>query len=166
MYAWRLGEILPDADITVLRGIEGARMRETYRSLAQQHGIQWRGRIYDRANPQSNDAPNQAINHVVTAVEACAMVAVAVTGTLPQFGFIHEDAAQAFCLDLADLYRDSITLPAAFAAVREVERTPGADLERTARRLVGRLVREKRLIPSMIDRIKDLIDGDDSDGDA
>lgn len=166
MYAWRLGEILPDADISVLRGIEGARMKETYRRLALQHGIQWRGRVYDRANPLGNDAPNQAINHAVSVVEACAMVAVAVTGTLPQLGFIHEDSGNSFCLDLADLFRDSITLPAAFSAVREVERAPGSDLERTTRRLAGRLVRERRLIPALIDRIKDLLDGNDGVGDA
>ncbi len=39
MYAWRLGEILPDCSIEVLRGIEGARMKETYRLLAQQFGV-------------------------------------------------------------------------------------------------------------------------------
>ena len=49
MYAWRLGEVLPHRDIAVLRGIEGARMKETYRLLAQQWGITWRGRRYDRA---------------------------------------------------------------------------------------------------------------------
>ena len=34
MYAWRMGEVLPHQDIAVLRGIEGARMKETYRLMA------------------------------------------------------------------------------------------------------------------------------------
>lgn len=166
MYALRMGEIFPDADITVLRGMEGARMKETYKRLSQQYSIPWKGRLYDRQNPERTDVANQAINHVVTVVEACAMIAVAVTGTLPQLGFIHEDSGNSFCLDITDLYRDSITLPVAFAAAREAMRNPELDLERTARRLAGQTVREKRLIPTMIDRIKGLLDGNDSRCDA
>ena len=39
MYAWRMGEVLPHSDIAVLRGIEGARMKETYRLMAMQIGV-------------------------------------------------------------------------------------------------------------------------------
>jgi CRISPR-associated protein Cas1 len=160
MYAWRLGEVLPEADIAVLRGIEGARMKETYQRLAEQFGIRWGGRRYDRANPEAADLPNQAINHAATAVEAAAMVAVAATGALPQLGFIHEDSGQSFCLDIADLYRDSVTLPVAFGAVREVTRKR-EPLERLVRKLAGRTFREQELIPKMIDRIKELFRADD-----
>jgi CRISP-associated protein Cas1 len=164
MYAFRLGEVVPHSEIAVLRGIEGARMKETYRRLAEQHGIDWRGRRYDRADPTSADLPNQAINHVATATEAASLVAVAASGALPQLGFIHEDSGHSFALDIADLYRDSITLPVAFAAVREIERQPGNSLERVARKLAGKTFRQKNLIPAMIDRIKDLLDVDDRSG--
>jgi CRISPR-associated protein Cas1 len=158
MYAWRLGEVLPHSDLVVLRGIEGARMKESYRQLAIQHGIDWGGRRYDRARPEMADAPNQAINHSATAVEAGAMVAVSATGTIPQLGFVHEDSANAFCLDIADLYRDTFTLPIAFSAVREFEKRPEQTLERVVRRLAGRAFQQQKLIPTMIDRIKDLFD--------
>jgi CRISP-associated protein Cas1 len=59
MYAWRLGEVLPHHDLDTLRGIEGARMKETYRQLARQYDIGWRGRRYDRQNPQFDDLPNK-----------------------------------------------------------------------------------------------------------
>ncbi|MFD1625186.1 type I-E CRISPR-associated endonuclease Cas1, partial [Azospirillum griseum] len=49
LYAWRLGEVLPHQDIAVLRGIEGARMKETYRLIAKRYGVGWDGRRYDRA---------------------------------------------------------------------------------------------------------------------
>lgn len=39
MYAVRLGEVFPHADLNVLRGIEGARMKETYALHAQRIGI-------------------------------------------------------------------------------------------------------------------------------
>lgn len=161
LYAWRLGEVLPHRDLDVLRGIEGARMKETYRLLAQQYGIEWKGRRYDRANPSSADLPNQAINHAATAVEAAAAIAVAATATLPQLGFIHEDSAIAFTLDIADLFRDRITLPIAFQAVRAAKRQPELSVDRHVRRIAGRTFREAKVISEMIDRIKELFDAND-----
>ncbi len=158
MYAWRLGEVFPRADIAVLRGMEGARMKETYKRLAQQHRLVWHGRRYDREHPEQTDLANQAINHVVTAVEATAMVAVAVTGAIPQLGFIHEDAGQAFTLDITDLFRDTITLPVAFTAAKEAEVRPADGVERIARRLAAKALRRKGVVLEMIDRIKQLLD--------
>ncbi len=158
LYAWRLGEVFPGAEIAVLRGMEGARMKETYKRLAAQFGVKWQGRRYDRDDPEATDLPNQAINHVVTAVEATAMVAVAVTGAIPQLGFIHEDAGRSFTLDVTDLYRDTVTLPVAFTAVRQAEGRPAEEMERIARRLTAKTLREKRIVLGMIDRIKELLD--------
>lgn len=163
MYAWRLGEVLPHADLDTLRGIEGARMRETYKMLARRFSIEWDGRRYDRSRPDSNDAPNQAINHAATAVEAAAMVAVAAVGAMPQLGFIHEDSGISLCLDIADLYRDSMTLPVAFAAVRDFRAKNGnlnSDLEPAVRRLAGRMFRKEKLVSQMIERIKELFTDD------
>lgn len=159
MYAWRLGEVFPDSQIEVLRGIEGARMKEIYKRTAEAYGIKWRGRRYDRSNPTAADIPNQAINHAATAVEAAAELAVTLVGAIPQLGFIHEDSGNAFTLDIADLFRDSITLPIAFAAAREAERRGDWNIDRLVRQIGGKLLREKKVIPSMIDRIKELFDG-------
>ena len=111
MYAIRLGEVLPHQEITALRGIEGSRMRRTYQNLSQRYGIQWRGRRYDRSDPLSADIPNQAINHAAVAVTSAAVIAVMATGAIPQLGFIHEASGDAFALDIADLFRDTVLLP-------------------------------------------------------
>jgi len=164
MYAMRLGELVPHSEISVLRGIEGARMKELYQGLAQQYGIEWRGRFYDRSHPDATDVPNQAINHAATAVEGAAMIAAAATGMIPQLGFIHEDAGIAFVLDIADLYRDSVTIPAAFAAVKENRGKYRGPIERAVRKMTGKFIRRNKVVPGMIDRIKELFDGDDSGG--
>ncbi|OGQ25523.1 MAG: subtype I-E CRISPR-associated endonuclease Cas1 [Deltaproteobacteria bacterium RBG_16_71_12] len=156
MYAWRLGELLPSTDLTVLRGIEGARVKTLYRTLAQQHDIQWAGRRYDRDDPEAADLVNQALNHATSALKSAAMIAVAATATIPQLGFIHEDSSASFCLDIADLFREQVALPAAFRAVKLKERQPGDVLERIARRQAGKALREHKVIPAMIDRIKQL----------
>lgn len=156
MYAWRLGELLPSADISVLRGIEGARVRSLYRTLAKQHGIDWAGRRYDREDPEAADLVNQALNHATTALKAAAMIAVAATSTVPQLGFVHEDSSISFCLDIADVFREEVALPAAFRAVRDHQRRPEYSLERLARRHSGRVLKERKAIPAMIDKIKSL----------
>jgi CRISPR-associated protein Cas1 len=158
MYAWRMGEVFPDASLEVLRGLEGARVKVTYEQLAQSYNVTWRGRRYDREKPEAADAPNQAINHAVTVVLSCAQVATAVTGAIPQLGFIHEASGIAFCLDVADLFRDSITVPVAFAAVKEQAKQPSEPLERVVRRLVGKMARRTQLVAQMIDRIKEMLD--------
>lgn len=162
MYAWRLGEVLPHRSLDVLRGVEGARMKESYRLIAQQVGVEWRGRRYSRANPGAADLPNQALNHASSAVEAAAAIAVSATATIPQLGFIHEDPGQSFVLDIADLYRDSITIPWAFRAAKYVGDRPDADIERVTRRFVGNTLAHEQVIADMIERVKRLFDTKDT----
>jgi CRISP-associated protein Cas1 len=161
MYAFRFGQVLPHRDITVLRGIEGARLKETYRLLAQQYGVPWNYRRYDRENPNDADIPNQCINHAATFVEAAADVAVAAVGALPPLGFIHEDSSNAFTLDIADLWRTEVTLPLAFSIARKALDDPELLLERELRKEAARYFRKHQLIPKMIDHVKELLHAND-----
>lgn len=161
MYAVRFGEIVRTRDIEVLRGQEGARIKRSYQLVAERYGIAWKGRNYDRDNPNTGDVPNQAINHASSTMRAAASVAVASLGAVPQLGFIHEDSGQSFVLDVADLYRHDVTLDIAFGAARDALAT-GEAVERLTRRRAAKLFRQRSIIPSMIDRIKMLV-GPDSD---
>lgn len=165
MFEWRMGELPEVRDMNALRGIEGARMKKTYQNLASQYGVPWKGRRYDRTKPGSADVVNQAINHASSAVEGSALTAVAVTGALPQLGFIHEDPGHAFALDLSDLYRDTVLLPAAFKAARMVLEDKRGPVERVVRYTTGEVMRQSAVVVEMIDRIKELFDADDHRGD-
>ena len=156
MYAMRLGEVLPHQDLNALRGVEGARMRRSYQLVAQRYGIEWKNRRYDRTDPLWADLPNQAINHASVAVTSAAVVAVTSVGAVPQLGFIHEQSGEAFALDIADLFRVNVLLPAAFQSAREVMDNPRLNIERHTRRTTGEMLRKERVIPKMIDRIKTL----------
>jgi len=165
MYAWRLGEVLPHRDIAVLRGIEGSRVKEIYKLTAERVGIRWHGRRYDRFDPLAADLPNQALNHAASAVEGAAAIAVAATAAIPQLGFIHEDSGQSFVLDVADLFRETITVPCAFKAAALVDKRPSESLERVTRRMVAERLRRDGVIPAMIDRIKALFEEEKRDAD-
>ena len=112
----------------------------------------------DRANPLAADIPNQAINHASVAVTSAAVIAVISVGAIPQLGFIHEHSGDAFALDIADLYRDSILLPAAFKSARAAIENPGINIERHTRRATGQMLKDEGVIPNMIDRIKTLFE--------
>lgn len=157
MYARRLGEILPHKDIAVLRGIEGARVKESYKLLAQSFGLAWKGRRYDRAAPDAADAANQAINHAATAVQSAAGIAVAALSALPQLGFIHEDSDQSFVLDVADLYRESVTLRIAFHVAKRVKDGEDQPIDKLVRHTAAREFRKQELVGRMIDDIKSLL---------
>ena len=137
-------------------------MKESYRLLAARYGIKWTKRRYDRTRPHAADLPNQALNHASSAVEAAAAIAVSATATIPQLGFIHEDPGQSFVLDIADLYRDSVTIPCAFRAAKDVS-TRDLDIERVTRRLTGHTLAHEQVIPAMIERVKSLFERKEDD---
>lgn len=166
MFVMRMGDVPPQTDLNALRGIEGHRMKAIYKRLADKYGVEWTRRKYDRKNPDQDDLVNTALNHASTAVRAAGMVAVALTGTIPQLGFVHEKSGNAFALDIADLFRASTTIPIAFQAAKTCETDPHADVERTTRYLAAQVMWKEHVVPEMIDAIKELIDVDDVNHDA
>lgn len=156
MYALRLGEVLPHRELDTLRGIEGARVKNFYKLMAEKHGIRWLGRHYDRADPDATDLPNQAINHAATAVQAAAAIAVQSLAALPPLGFIHEDSGQSFVLDIADLFRDTVTLQIAFTAAKRAEQVDDT-IDRLVRREAATVFRKQQVIGAMIDKIKQVL---------
>lgn len=164
MYEYRFGDLLPDyaRDLASLRGIEGKRIKKVYEGLGRQYGVKWNGRRFDRNNPEDDDTINKAINHSTTATYAAAQIAVAVTGTIPQLGFIHESSGRAFALDIADLFRSSVSLPIAFQAAKQMSEGKGSDIESQTRKLAGKTFQKENVIPKMIDQIKTLLESNDN----
>ena len=155
MYGIRFGEIVRTREIEVLRGQEGARIKRSYQLSAQRWCVDWRGRNHDRENPEVSDLANQAINHAATAMSAAASAAVAAVGAIPQLGFVHEDSGQSFVLDVADLYRHDVVLDIAFGGQEATKRAE--PIERLTRQRAARLMRQRSIIRSMIERIKMLL---------
>lgn len=157
MYTIRFGEEVKARTIEMLRGMEGGRLKRLYDLTAQRFGVPWNGRRYDRANPNSTDIANQAINHAASAVEAAAAIAVAATATIPQIGFVHEDSGQSFVLDVADLVRHDATLPIAFGAAQQVLKGRDENLERVVRQKAAETFNRDQVISKLIDHIKALL---------
>lgn len=168
MYAIRIGSELPahHRDLESLRGIEGGRMKRVYANLSQQYEVSWSGRRYDRSDPESDDLINKAINHATAALYAAGRIAVAVTGAIPQLGFIHESSGHAFALDISDMFRSSTTLPIAFRSSKLFQTRGGRNIESVTRKIAGQTLHDENVIATMIDRIKEVLDVNDDRGDA
>ena len=90
-------------------------------------------------------------------MQAAAAIAVQSLAALPPLGFIHEDSGQSFVLDIADLFREEVTLKIAFTAARQVSKGAQDTVDRLVRREAAQVFRKQQVIPSMIDKIKQVL---------
>ncbi len=60
-------------------------------------------------------------------------------------------------LDIADLVRDTVTIPCAFKAAAIATKRPGENVERLARRMAGERLKRDGVIGLLIDRIKTIL---------
>ncbi len=75
-------------------------------------------------------------------------------------GFVHEDSAKAFILDITDLARTTVTVPLAFTTARACLDDPALHLEREIRRRASEAFRKDKLVDTLIGRIKTLFEAD------
>lgn len=128
--------------INELRGMEGLRVRAKYAELGQNHGVTWKGRDYDKSNWNLADGINRALSAANASLYAvCASVCCSL-GYLPSLGFVHDGGTLPFIYDVADLYKEITSFPAAFQAIRQ---NPGDKGELTRQLLKERIEAEKLL---------------------
>lgn len=123
MYAIRFDEDAPARrSIDQLRGIEGARVRETYKLLAQKYGATWDGRRYDPQAWGGADLINRCLSAATSALYGITEAAVLAAGYAPAIGFLHTGKPQSFVYDIADLFKFETVVPEAFRVAAAVEK--------------------------------------------
>lgn len=115
MYRWRFKDEPPSRrSIEQLRGMEGARVKENYRLLAQRYGIKWNSRKYDQTNWDNSDIPNRCLSAANACLYGLCEAAILAAGYAPAIGFLHRGKPQSFVYDIADLYKFETVIPIAF----------------------------------------------------
>lgn len=118
MYSKRFGEIVSiHTSLQQLRGMEGARVRRRYEDLAEEHGLEWRGRRYDQDHWDQADPLNRALSVANACLHGLCHAAILSTGYSPAIGFIHTGKQLSFVYDVADFYKTEVTVPLAFQLV-------------------------------------------------
>lgn len=161
MFYRRFGVRMERRSIEQLRGMEGARVREFYKLKAREYRIPWKGRRYVPGNPYKvTDAPNLALNVANVCLYGLVETACHATGMSPALGFIHRGKSLSFVLDIADLYKFQVTIPAAFGTVAKRGRSakPWPGLEGDVRRVCRDRFRETRLLDRIVTDMSEIVD--------
>ncbi|GAA3490828.1 type I-E CRISPR-associated endonuclease Cas1e [Streptomyces cremeus] len=136
-----------------LLSMEGHRLKECYRRESARTGVPWRRREYHRDDFSAGDPPNQAITAAAQCMYGVAHSVVSALGCSPGLGFVHSGHERSFVLDVADLYKTDVAIPAAFDAASE-----GAeDIASRTRRALRDRINETRLLDRCVRDIKSLL---------
>lgn len=164
MYAVRFGEEPPARrSIDQLRGIEGARVRETYKALAGRHGISWRGREYDPRDWGAADTVNRCLSGATASLYGITEAAVLAAGYAPAIGFLHTGKPQSFVYDIADLFKFETVVPVAFRvagavqANRPLDGRPVSDPVGEVRRRCRDAFRSTQILTRLIPAIEEVL---------
>jgi CRISPR-associated protein Cas1 len=133
--------------------MEGQRVKEFYRKESARTGVPWRGRQFTPGDFASGDAPNQGVTAAAQCLYGVAHAVVAALGCSPALGFVHSGHELSFVLDIADLYKTEIGIPAAFDMAAEGSDEVGARTRREIRDRINRL----GLLDRCVDDIKSLL---------
>lgn len=154
MYEHRFGRQLErDRSLAQIRGMEGARMRQTYAKAAEEYGVAWHGRRYSRTDWERGDPVNRALSAANACLNGLAHAAIVSVGYSPALGFIHVGKQLSFVYDVADLYKATITIPLAFRLTAE----GGDKLETRARYACRDAFREARLLQRIVSDVDDIV---------
>ncbi|GAA1108300.1 type I-E CRISPR-associated endonuclease Cas1e [Nocardiopsis composta] len=136
-----------------LLGMEGDRVKIFYRQEAARTGVPWHGRHYTPGDFDSGDPPNQGITSAAQCMYGVAHAVVAALGCSPALGFVHSGHELSFVLDVADLYKTEIGIPAAFDAAAEGP----IDVGGRTRRLIRERINDTGLLDRCVKDIKTLL---------
>ena len=154
MYELRFGEPAPARrSVEQLRGIEGARVRSTYKLLAQQYKVDWRARNYDRHQWDAADIPNRCVSAATACLYGITEAAVLAAGYAPAVGFIHTGKPLSFVYDIADLYKFETVVPLAFSIAAKAPANP----EREVRIACRDLFRSEKILGRIIPMIEEVL---------
>ena len=150
MYQMRFREE-PDPALTLeqLRGWEGQRVRQAYARASEEFAVPWQGRNYDRKAWGQADPVNRALSAANACLYGICHAAVLSLGFCPAIGFIHTGKQLSFVYDVADLYKTSVSIPAAFLAAAE----GSTQIERRTRLACRDLFQELNLLARLAEDI-------------
>lgn len=148
MFEIRFGEPAPERrSIDQLRGIEGARVKQTYKLLAKQYGVEWNGRRYDPKDWNKGDKINQCLSAATSCLYGITEAAVLAAGYAPAIGFVHSGKPLSFVYDIADLIKFETVVPVAFKIASNHSRKTDSEVRIACREAFRSSKILKRLIP-------------------
>lgn len=154
MFEVRFHEAAPQRrSIDQLRGIEGARVRATYKLLAQQYGVEWKGRRYDPKDWKSGNIINRCISAATSCLYGVTEAAILAAGYAPAIGYLHTGKPLSFVYDIADLIKFETVIPVAFKIAAKHPKKPDQEVRIACREVF----RTKKTLRDLIPLIEEVL---------
>lgn len=118
----------PDDDISQctlqeLMGKEGKRVKRLYCDMAEKYQVGWTGRSYVPGQFELSDITNKILTGANTALYALITSSVCAMGYSPYLGFVHSGSPLPFVYDIADLYKEELSINFAFEMTKHLSGT-------------------------------------------
>ncbi len=115
----------PDADLDgktlkEMMGMEGYRVRSLYEKKAQEYQVGWKGRSFVPGKFQIGDLTNKILTSCNAALYGILSSAIYSIGYSPHIGFIHSGSPLPFVYDMADIYKEKVSIDLAFSLTQEM----------------------------------------------
>ena len=155
MYEIRFPQ-MPQGDYSLkqLRGMEGIRVKQAYKTMSKTYGVPWHGRKYRIEDIEKSDTVNRALTIANDLLYSICHSAIVSLGYSPALGFIHTGHSESFVYDVADFYKTAISIPAAFEAA--AGNPP--NLDEIVRRYCRKRFKTSRLLARIAEDISAVLD--------
>lgn len=161
MYSHRFDGIKVDSlSLSELRGIEGIKVKETYKFYAKIHKVKWVCRNYKVSALNEQDKINQILTILNQMLYAICHGIVLSLGFSPSIGFIHSGNMESFVFDIADLYKETIIIPLAFKIYSSVT---SDNINYICRMRFREIIVEKKLMSQITKDLLSLFATDEKD---
>jgi len=159
MYAIRFSEKdknnLTKMNLAQMRGAEGNRMKKIYQKFSEEYHVPWTGRNYKTEDWENQNEINKALSVSNRLLYNICHAAIMLLGYSPSIGFIHTGSMRSFVYDVADLYKEKITIPTAFEVISENDYN---DLELKIQTTIRKYIKKEKLLSNIPKNISFLFD--------
>lgn len=111
------GVDLSDKTLEMFMGMEGARVRKMYKKMSEKYAVEWSGRSYIPGKPESSDPVNKILTFANSILYGVVTSIIISCGYSPRIGFVHSRSPLPFVYDIADLYKEFVTIDLSFSYV-------------------------------------------------
>lgn len=116
MFAKRFpGEDLTAKSLPALMGMEGNRVKKLYAQKAKEYGCEWVGRRYIPGQEECSNPVNRVLTFANSLLYGVITSAIVAHGYSPRIGFVHSGSPLPFVYDMADLYKEFVSIDLAFS---------------------------------------------------
>lgn len=113
-------EDISNKSLQELMGMEGRRVKQCYETAALKYQVGWDGRSFVPGKFQMSNLTNQILTACNAAMYGIVSSVIHSLGYSPHIGFVHTGSPLPFVYDIADLYKDEISIDLAFSLTKKL----------------------------------------------